>query len=131
MEQFLRQAGVPVSPAIVKRLLADGAKLTARAEHRAKRKARPGPQFFLAAQGCGGNEYDDFFCTGAIDVGIATYDPAFIQLTDTYTWSDWTRSSGSWNPEMGGSCWANPDTGFSHWYISSCDGYPTIGWYYL
>ena len=62
-------------------------------------------------------------CYGGGEAAIATYDPIFIKLVETYTWGDWWFDGyGSYSAYAGGSCWANPNTGLSTWYVGACSG---------
>lgn len=63
-------------------------------------------------------------CYGGGEAAIGTFDLPTIQLTETYTWSDWWYDgSGSYDTSAGGNCWANPKTLFgTHWYVEACDG---------
>jgi hypothetical protein len=63
-------------------------------------------------------------CYGGGQAAIGTFDPVFIQLTETSTWSDWWYNGyGDFSVIAGGSCWAVPESIFgTHWYVAACYG---------
>ncbi len=69
-------------------------------------------------------------CGGYWTVSIKTLDPLLYELTNTTanaSWSAYEDSGGcQWSAPLSGTCWgANPSPLNTHWFISSCQKFPS------
>ncbi len=66
----------------------------------------------------------DFECSGSWSASVTTFDPIYVSLTETSSYSNWERytlKTCKWRAFGVNGCWAaNPSAAGTHWYVSSC-----------